>query len=99
MARVLLLLLAGLSGGLCGEAPQVQTRNGSYTGVHLPLLNQDYFLGMPFAQPPVQGPLRFTPPASLNTSWTGSRDATQFGNICYGYGVRSRGLITLLIAR
>ncbi|KAK1718201.1 Alpha/Beta hydrolase protein [Colletotrichum lupini] len=95
MARVLLLLLAGLSGGLCQKAPQVQTRNGSYTGVHLPLLNQDYFLGMPFAQPPVQGPLRFSPPASLNTSWTGSRDATQFGNICYGYGNDNNRLAAL----
>ncbi|KAK1461792.1 lipase 2 [Colletotrichum cuscutae] len=95
MARVLLLLLAGLSGGLCEKAPQVQTRNGSYTGVHLPLLNQDYFLGMPFAQPPVQGPLRFSPPASLNTSWTGSRDATQFGNICYGYGNDNNRLAAL----
>ncbi|KAK1516538.1 lipase 2 [Colletotrichum abscissum] len=95
MARMLLLLLAGLSGGLCQKAPQVQTRNGSYTGVHLPLLNQDYFLGMPFAQPPVQGPLRFSPPASLNTSWTGSRDATQFGNICYGYGNDNNRLAAL----
>ncbi|KAK1537851.1 lipase 2 [Colletotrichum paranaense] len=95
MARVLLLLLAGLSGGLCQKAPQVETRNGSYTGVHLPLLNQDYFLGMPFAQPPVQGPLRFSPPASLNTSWTGSRDATQFGNICYGYGNDNNRLAAL----
>ncbi|KAL0780021.1 hypothetical protein CaCOL14_004505 [Colletotrichum acutatum] len=95
MAHLLLLLLAGLSGGLCQEAPQVQIRNGSYTGVHLPLLNQDYFLGMPFAQPPVQGPLRFSPPASLNISWTGSRDATQFGNICYGYGNDNNRLAAL----
>ncbi|KAK1657237.1 Alpha/Beta hydrolase protein [Colletotrichum godetiae] len=87
MVHLLVLLLSVVSGALCQKAPQVQTRNGSYTGIHLPLLNQDYFLGMPFAQPPVQGHLRFSPPASLNTSWTGSRDATQFGNICYGYGV------------
>ncbi|KAK1637683.1 Carboxylesterase [Colletotrichum phormii] len=95
MAHLLVLLLAVVSGAFCQEAPQVQTRNGSYTGVHLPLLNQDYFLGMPFAQPPVQGPLRFSPPASLNTSWTGSRDATQFGNICHGYGNDNNRLAAL----
>ncbi|EXF81415.1 lipase 2 [Colletotrichum fioriniae PJ7] len=50
---------------------------------------------MPFAQPPEQGPLRFSPPASLNTSWTGSRDATQFGNICYGYGNDNNRLAAL----
>lgn len=35
------------------DAPAVTLKNGSYYGVHLTSYNQDYFLGMPFAQPPV----------------------------------------------
>lgn len=84
------LLLAGsLPTVLSQDAPTVTVLNGTYAGVHNPSYNQDYFLGIPYALPPTQGPLRFSPPASLNTSWTGQRNATAFGDICYGYGVNS----------
>jgi len=38
------------------------------------------FLGIPYAAPPV-GQLRWRPPVP-HASWSGVRDATQFGNIC-----------------
>src|ERR1700742_1626579 len=65
--------------------PTVQVKNGSYSGVHNPTYNQDLFLGMPFARPPV-GDLRFNLPMSLNTTWKNAKNATQYGYECYGYG-------------
>jgi carboxylesterase type B len=64
------------------SAPTVQVKNGTYLGVHSPEYNQDFFLGMPYAQPPV-GNLRFRNPAPLNTSWTDIKPATQYsGEVC-----------------
>lgn len=68
------------------SSPTVAVRNGTYTGVRSSTYNQDFFLGMPYAQQPV-GNLRFTVPQSLNESWDGARDATQYSDICVGYGV------------
>lgn len=67
------------------DSPIVTLRNGSYFGIHSHHYNQDFFLGIPFAQPPV-GDLRLRVPASLNTSWTGVRNATEYGPACFGYG-------------
>jgi triacylglycerol lipase len=68
------------------SAPTVTVRNGTYTGVHSTTYDQDFFLGMPYAQQPV-GNLRFTVPQSLNESWNGARDAKEYSDICVGYGV------------
>ncbi|KAF9739094.1 hypothetical protein PMIN06_007923 [Paraphaeosphaeria minitans] len=62
-----------------------QVKNGTYEGAHNSQYNQDFFLGIPYAQAPV-GDLRFKNPTSLNRSWTGSKPATQYSNACYGYG-------------
>ncbi|CEJ57416.1 Putative Carboxylesterase family protein [Penicillium brasilianum] len=67
------------------SAPTVTVRNGTYTGVHSTTYDQDFFLGMPYAQQPV-GNLRFTVPQSLNESWDGIRDAKEYSDICVGYG-------------
>ncbi|OQV05819.1 hypothetical protein CLAIMM_10489 [Cladophialophora immunda] len=95
MSRVLCLLLgsalwasssqAALIARQTGQAPTIKVKNGSYYGVYQPTYDQDLFLGMPFAQPPL-GDLRFNLPKSLNTTWTASRNATQYGYECYGYG-------------
>jgi hypothetical protein len=69
----------------CG-VPVVDVLNGSYYGSHIARYNVDYFLGLPFAQPPV-GDLRYRAPQPLNTTWTGFKNATQYGNQCVGYGV------------
>src|SRR3979490_2680426 len=67
------------------DAPVVSLLNGSYFGIHSNQYQQDLFLGIPFAQPPV-GDLRLRLPSSLNSSWTGVRNATQYSPACFGYG-------------
>ncbi|PYH92004.1 carboxylesterase family protein [Aspergillus ellipticus CBS 707.79] len=65
--------------------PAATTHNGTYYGIHQSSLHQDFFFGIPYAQPPT-GDLRFRTPQSLNTSWTGQRNATELGPMCIGYG-------------
>ncbi|KAK7546631.1 Alpha/Beta hydrolase protein [Phyllosticta citricarpa] len=67
------------------NAPTASTKNGSYVGVHSAQYNQDFFLGVPYAQPPL-GDLRFRVPQSLNSSWSEPRAATEYSNECVGYG-------------
>ena len=66
--------------------PNATTLNGTYVGTYSEEYDQDFFLGMPFAQPPL-GELRFAVPQSLNTSFDGTRDATSYSSACIGYGV------------
>ncbi|ORY15162.1 Alpha/Beta hydrolase protein [Clohesyomyces aquaticus] len=66
-------------------SPTVKVKNGTIEGVHSAEYNQDYFLGVPFAQPPV-GPLRFRVPQSINTSWTAPYSAKSYPAACVGYG-------------
>ncbi|OJJ47765.1 hypothetical protein ASPZODRAFT_151213 [Penicilliopsis zonata CBS 506.65] len=66
-------------------APTVTVKNGSYYGLYNPHYNQDLFLGMPYTQPPV-GNLRFRRPQSLNSSWSGFKNATEYSPECIGYG-------------
>lgn len=72
--------------------PTATVRNGTYVGVHSATYNQDFFLGMPYAQQPV-GDLRFTVPQPLNQTWSEAREAKQYSDICVGYGVSLRCLI------
>lgn len=44
--------------------------------------------GIPFAQPPLEQ-LRFRNPQSINASYDGVFQATEYAPMCYGYGVRS----------
>ncbi|KAI0142012.1 lipase 2 [Pestalotiopsis sp. NC0098] len=66
-------------------APTVTLANGTYIGRHSTEYGQDFFLGLPFAQPPV-GPLRYVAPQSLNTTFDEPRNATKYGPECIGYG-------------
>ncbi|XMA10189.1 hypothetical protein WAI453_002980 [Rhynchosporium graminicola] len=70
--------------------PVAKTLNGSYHGVHIEPLNQDLFLGIPFAEPPVKD-LRFANPRSLNITWQGSLPATNYAPRCVGYGSVQQG--------
>jgi hypothetical protein len=81
------LLAAGLAASFpfssnpaTNPAPVVNVLNGSYTGVHNEFYNQDLFLGIPYAQPPV-GDLRFRAPFSLNSTWNGTRAAMKYSDI------------------
>lgn len=77
------------------SSPRVNVKNGTYVGVSNINYNQDFFLGMPYAQQPV-GNLRFTVPQSLNESWYGERDAKAYSDICVGYGVSHTSLVDLV---
>lgn len=73
----LFLALGNLS---AAYAPSASTKNGTYLGKTNVHYNQDEFLGIPYAQPPV-GDLRFRGPASLNESWSEERNATEYSPI------------------
>ena len=70
---------------LRSSAPSVTVTNGTLVGRYVPEWQQDQFLGIPYAIPPV-GPLRFAWPQSLNSSFIGTRNATQYGYSCMQYG-------------
>lgn len=72
-------------GGYGSSSPTVTVKNGTLEGVHSEQYDQDYFLGIPFAQPPV-GALRFRVPQSINTSWSETRSAKDYSAACVGYG-------------
>jgi triacylglycerol lipase len=83
-----LLLRASVCTAVAGDrSPSVRVRNGTYIGLYSTTYNQDFFLGMPYAQQPI-GNLRFTTPQPLTESWGGVRQATKYSDICVGYGVR-----------
>jgi len=65
--------------------PVVTVRNGSLTGIYSSAYHQDFFLGIPFAQPPV-GNLRFRKPQSLENKWAKPRKADAYSASCVGYG-------------
>jgi carboxylesterase type B len=82
-------------------APTVSVINGTYYGVHSQYYEQDFFLGVPFAQQPV-GDLRLQTPQSLNTSWTEERNATEYSPACLGYDQvegASEACLTLNVVR
>jgi Carboxylesterase family len=70
------------------DGPVAVTKNGSYAGVYSKEYDQYFFLGVPYALPPV-GELRFRTPQTLNGSWTGMKDAKEYSPECVGYGVRA----------
>jgi len=74
----------GPPSGYGSGAPSASIKNGTVTGVHSSAYNQDFFLGVPYAQPPV-GDLRFRNPQSINATY-GNHAATAYAPICVGYG-------------
>jgi carboxylesterase type B len=67
------------------SSPVVTIKNCTVQGRHSSQWNQDFFLGIPYAQPPL-GDLRFRWPQSINTSFDGVFDASHYGHSCYQYG-------------
>jgi hypothetical protein len=79
----LLLFMDPSSEEDCQPSPRVTVRNGTLSGIHDASLNQDLFLGIPYAQPPI-GQSRFR--QSLPSSqWHGVKTATHFGYACPAY--------------
>ncbi|KAI9934340.1 hypothetical protein ASPWEDRAFT_108326 [Aspergillus wentii DTO 134E9] len=82
------LCAAGVNSAPTISDPKATVQNGTYAGTRNAHYNQDFFLGIPYAQQPV-GDLRFTVPKSLNESWEGERQAKEYSDICVGYGTDS----------
>ncbi|KPI44794.1 Lipase 3 [Cyphellophora attinorum] len=72
------------------DGPVAHVKNGTYVGRHLDSYNQDVFLGIPFAEPPV-GDLRFSNPVHFDAHWTGVREVKEYGPACVGYGAAQIG--------
>ncbi|KAI1349700.1 Alpha/Beta hydrolase protein [Xylaria sp. FL0043] len=63
--------------------PSVTAKNGTINGRYLAEpWDQDVFLGIPYAQPPL-GPLRFKWPQPLNETYATPLDASSYGYSCY----------------
>ena len=73
---------------LAVRTPTAVIQNGTISGVHSETYSQDFFLGIPYAQPPVHE-LRFRNPRSLNVAFDGVFEAGEYGAECVGYGVRA----------
>lgn len=85
------MLLALITGAvskppLLERPPKVNVKNGTYIGTPSNSYNQDCFLGIPYAQPPVKN-LSFNTSQSLNTPWTGKKPMNSYSAACIGYGV------------
>ena len=85
VAGTSLLLRTTLALSSRDSAPTVTVANGTYIGKSVPEWQQDHFLGMPYATPPLAS-LRFARPRSLNSSFNRTQDATRYGYSCYQYG-------------
>lgn len=84
--RFLMLAFTALSTVTASpQAPSAKVRNGTITGVYSSHYDQDFFLGIPYAQPPV-GNLRYRIPQSLNSTFS-TRAAAAYSPECIGYGV------------
>lgn len=68
------------------SAPTAAVKNGTLVGEYNSFYDQEFFLGIPYAQPPV-GDLRYRVPVPLNSSWDGTKTATEYSPECVGYGV------------
>lgn len=69
----------------CGsDSPLVHVRNGTLRGLALPEFDEELFLGVPFAEPPL-GDLRLRRPIPYQSSWHDARDATTRSVSCAGY--------------
>lgn len=73
------VIFIGYSDAKLTAKPTIKVKNGTYVGLHSENYNQDLFLGVPYAQPPV-GNLRYRVPHSLNTTWKESRGAQEYSS-------------------
>lgn len=61
--------------------PVATINNGTLVGTQNSQFHQDFFLGIPYAQPPL-GSLRFNRPQPINQSWS-EKQATAYGASCH----------------
>lgn len=99
--RSLFLAVVSLFAASAISQPLAVTKNGTYQGRYLAGWDQDLFLGIPYAQPPL-GDLRFRWPQSINTSFTEIREASSYGASCMQYHTNftlSEDCLTLNVIR
>ncbi|KAF2456348.1 Alpha/Beta hydrolase protein, partial [Lineolata rhizophorae] len=70
--------------------PRARTLNGTYEGLHSEEWDQDFFLGVPFAKPPVAG-RRFRIAQAIDEAWEDVREAKEYSAECIGYGGDNNG--------
>ncbi|KAH7093315.1 carotenoid ester lipase-like protein precursor [Paraphoma chrysanthemicola] len=80
-AKFLLWLVLGQVATAHTLRPIVKTTNGTLVGVWNAQYQQDFFLGIPYAQPPT-GNLRYARPKPIDEPWR-RRNATEFGPWCH----------------
>ena len=89
------------------STPSAQILNGTVVGKYIEGFDQDAFLGIRYAQPPV-GSKRFMNPVSLNSKFDGDTfEATEYSDACYDLGLfgdnkglpRSEDCLTLNIVK
>lgn len=85
------ILLAAIPSLALASSPTVEVSNGTYQGVSNEHYKQEFFLGIPYAQPPI-GELRFASPKALTEKFNETRSATQYGAACIGYGADTEAL-------
>ena len=73
------ILCLGCCATTAGPGPQLRLTSGTFVGTASN--STDRFLGVPFAQPPVDS-LRFKAPVAITRPAAGILQATQFGNAC-----------------
>jgi len=64
----------------------VTIQNGTLAGIHNTALDQDIFLGIPYAEPPLDS-LRFRQSRPYGRQWPKVRNATQYGHTCPQYHI------------
>ncbi|KAK7178687.1 hypothetical protein PSPO01_15266 [Paraphaeosphaeria sporulosa] len=83
--RIHLIAVLGLSIATTSRAFESQpiaiTANGTLVGIRNSHYDQDFFLGVPYAQPPM-GHLRYNHPQPVNQSWS-RRPVTAYGPWCH----------------
>ncbi|KAF3275389.1 hypothetical protein TWF970_006836 [Orbilia oligospora] len=77
-----LSIVSGLVEAGPTHSPKAYIRNGTVTGVYNRQWHQDFFLGIPYAEPPT-GNRRFRPPEYIKTKK--NFQATTRGKFCWGY--------------
>lgn len=80
------LFFTGISSGRPtsrATGPVVTTTNGTLVGIHSTGYDQDFFLNIPYAAPPVEQ-FRFNSPQPYESTYE-NRDASSYGPACFGY--------------